>query len=132
MSLPTTKKANHHKKIETKPIIFHSRAASKTTSKMNVQRNYNPRMFALLGEQPAPLSKAALGRLIFNYINRTGAKITEGQTTYIQMNIDLQELSGIDSERVYLFVDRIRVVYANGEDALQDFQTKVYKKWVEG
>ena len=96
---------------------------------MNVQRNYNPRMFALLGEQPAPLSKAALGRLIFNYINRTGAKITEGETSYIQMNIELQELSGMDDERVYLFVDGIRVVYASGEDALQDFQTKVYKKW---
>ncbi len=96
---------------------------------MNVQRNYNPRMFALLGEQPAPLSKAALGRLIFNYIKRTGAMIKEGETSYIQMNIDLQELSGMDDEYVYLFVDGIRVVYANGEDALQDFQTKVYKKW---
>lgn len=130
MSLPTTKK-RITKKIETKTIIFHSRAASKTTSKMNVQRNYNPRMFALLGEQPAPLSKAALGRLIFNYLKRTGAMIKEGETSYIQMNIDLQELSGMDDEYVYLFVDGIRVVYANGEDALQDFGTKIYKKWVE-
>ena len=96
---------------------------------MNVQRNYNPRMFALLGEQPAPLSKAALGRLIFAYLKRTGAKISDGGTTYIQMNDDLQELSGLDDESIYLFVDGIRVVYANGEDALQDFETKVYKKW---
>ena len=96
---------------------------------MNVQCNYNPRMFALLGEQPAPLSKAALGRLIFAYLKRTGVKITEGETSYIQMNIDLQELSGMDDDRVYLFVDGVRIVYANGEDALQDFETKIYKKW---
>jgi hypothetical protein len=103
----------------------------KATSKMNVQRNYNPRMFALLGVQPVPLSKAALGRLIFSYLNRTGAKISDGGTTYIQMNVDLQELSGLDDDCIYLFVNGISVVYPNGEDALQDFETKVYKKWVE-
>lgn len=95
---------------------------------MNVQREYNPRMFALLGEQPAPLSKRILGRVIFDYLKRSNLIVREGGTKYIQMNIDTQELSGMEDERIYLFVDGIRCVYANGEDALQDFITNVYKK----
>ena len=97
---------------------------------MKVQYTYNPRMFEIMGEQPAPLSKRALGKLLLSYIHRTGAHIDKNNTTYIQMNSNLQELSGIDYEHIYLFIDGIKVVYPDGDDALEDFVTNVYRKWV--
>ena len=45
------------------------------------------------------------------------------------MNINLQELSGMDDDRIYLFVDRIEVIYQNRKNAFEDFVSKIYKKW---
>lgn len=92
--------------------------------KMNVQRNYNPRLFEILGIPQTTLSKAQLSQVLTTYFLHQGLHITdiEENTSYINNEEGhIDELTGIYEPRIYTWRD--------GISSWWPFITKIYKKW---
>ena len=92
---------------------------------MNVARDYKPDLYGYLNIPVEKISKVHLGRIITKYLKDRNLQVhdEEMNTTYINMDHTLQELTGIRKDRVYLWVGHTM------ETDWWEIVTKIHTKW---
>jgi hypothetical protein len=94
---------------------------------MNVLRDYNPRLFEILGIPYHRASKAHLGKIIDFYVvdNNYDIHVPDTADRYIDLFPEsVRELTGIyDKDRYYFFINGVP------QYTWWDFVTLIYKRW---